>query len=77
MSESTMIGTTHQIRSSGVPAVSFGMPLAVSVVVALVAGIAAWWLGAGLLLAFAAYVGTGIVVLVGAMALRIRARLRA
>ncbi|MBD3624215.1 MAG: hypothetical protein HUJ24_02330 [Rhodobacteraceae bacterium] len=72
-----MTGTTDQVRSSGVPAVSFGMPLAVSVVAALVAGIAAWWLGAGLLLAFATYVGTGIVVLVGTMALKIRAHLRA
>ncbi len=77
MSDVTMIGTSPTGRSGNVPAVSFGMPLALSVVVAWVAAIATWWLGAGLLLAFLAYIVSGIVVLVGGMALKIRGRLRA
>ena len=56
------------------PAVSFGRPLSLSVLVAMSAAAAVWWMGGGLLLALLTYVGAGIVVLVGAMALKVRGR---
>lgn len=54
------------------PAISFGLPLVLSVCAALLAFMIAWLLGVGLLQSFLIYVGTGIAVLLGALILRVR-----
>lgn len=58
--------------SDAKPAISFGLPLVLSICAALLAGLIAWMLGAGLLLSFVAYVCTGVVVLLGALVFHIR-----